>query len=386
MTAVSQSSIGRLAELDSLRGLMAIWVYISHVLFIVGAGNFGPIGIIKNGSIAVYVFIILSGYAISSSIMNSRASYSQYLLRRLARLYPIYLVGLLLGIMSSAAYPPLLTSLGWADKAEVARLVSRVRDEHSHFLAHLLAHLALIHGAIPNQMLNQSALSFNGPAWSLSLEMQFYVVAPVLVACLLSGRAPGLIIIAAVALTGNFLGHFFPYVGSFLPQSVGWFVLGILTAIHLPKLVDRPTTLFQISLAIFSVAMISHDLSILLPIIIWLGVMIGCTYKNYFTSAFRLFMSWPPLVKFGEASYSFYILHMPILIIWGSLLIQHIHLNNKWSYAAALSASFPITGTAAILSYELFEKRINTWAKRTFAGPVERSVSVVEGLQSLPLA
>jgi peptidoglycan/LPS O-acetylase OafA/YrhL len=198
---------------------------------------------------------------------------------------------------------------------------------------------------------------------------------------LVAARAVGLIATAAVALLGCFLQRFYPYIPSFLPQSIGWFLLGILTAIHLPTLVDRPVSLIQIALALFAASAVSQNPHIIIPISIWIGVIIVCSIHNNWSAKIRACMSWTPLVKFGEASYGFYIIHMPVMILCGSFLAKNAHINNKWLYAAALSVSFPITAGAAILSYEVVEKRINEWAKRAFAGPVERPVLVAGGIR-----
>jgi len=52
----------------------------------------------------------------------------------------------------------------------------------------LLAHLTMLHGAVPDQILPGSSITYLPPAWSISVEWQFYLVAPFLFAFL---KRPG---------------------------------------------------------------------------------------------------------------------------------------------------------------------------------------------------
>ena len=84
-----------LASLESLRGLLALWVLIAHV----------TARVISEGTISkahaqaplepllpVYVFMILSGFVIFSLLQREQESYGVFVVRRIFRLAPLFLV------------------------------------------------------------------------------------------------------------------------------------------------------------------------------------------------------------------------------------------------------------------------------------------------------
>lgn len=64
----------------------------------IGLGKTGPLSVLAKAGPAVTGFVMLSGFAIGTSLLNSRATYGQFMARRVARIYPIYFVGLVLMI------------------------------------------------------------------------------------------------------------------------------------------------------------------------------------------------------------------------------------------------------------------------------------------------
>ena len=84
----------RLPELDGLRGLLAVWVWLYHAPYISGDWNSLPevVRTFLGGDKAVDVFIILSGFVISLLLLREREPYRTFLWRRFLRLYPVYIV------------------------------------------------------------------------------------------------------------------------------------------------------------------------------------------------------------------------------------------------------------------------------------------------------
>ena len=94
----------RFHELDALRGLLALWVFVTHYLQELELQPATlPLKAALSGSIPVAVFMVLSGFAITRSLMADGHGYGGFMLKRLARLYPAYLIGLVLGTLSLPA-------------------------------------------------------------------------------------------------------------------------------------------------------------------------------------------------------------------------------------------------------------------------------------------
>ncbi|MBB4235106.1 acyltransferase family protein [Rhizobium esperanzae] len=351
-------------ELDSLRGFMALWVYISHILFISGKHDGRILGLMANGQHPVTVFIMLSGFAITTSLMRSPVPYWDYMGKRFFRIYPIYAIALVLGISTSHLYPDLLNSLNWANPGDISRIAARTEGEQTSFVAHLLAHITMFHGLVPDRLLYGAALTFNGALWSLSLEWQFYLVAPFIVAAFARPDRNWVWVglIAAIAFIGpKLFVHEFSQIPSFLPQRLSFFIVGILTALHFENLTKNP------GLAVAGAAVLFVLTYEPIPVAIWCFFVLAAAWPNNPVLGFfgRIFRH-PVFVEPGRRSYGFYAIHMPILIAWAVFLQQQGLAESKLIYGLALCLCLPVTLAVAWFSFDYFEWPINNWAKRFF--------------------
>ena len=84
--------------LDVLRGLLAIWVVLHHIVLF---GGFNPHVypwrlLAHHGQEAVAVFFILSGFAITKSLYARPQHLTSFLIARFWRIYPVYLIALVI--------------------------------------------------------------------------------------------------------------------------------------------------------------------------------------------------------------------------------------------------------------------------------------------------
>ncbi len=223
--------IGKIAELEGLRGILAWWVVISHLLLSAGINRqkwHGIFSAFYYNFVPVDVFIILSGLVVFLLLDQQQVTYRQFILRRFFRLYPVYLPCLILGgvgyWLTTTLSPEVLAG------REPANFTERWQAIYSDIWIHLGSHLTMLHGMIPPRILPYSATSLLYPAWSISLEWQFYLIAPLLFRWV-TGSAirfwgMGVLLIAA-EFWGLRMDTYHP--PSFLPLKLSFFGIGAIT-------------------------------------------------------------------------------------------------------------------------------------------------------------
>jgi peptidoglycan/LPS O-acetylase OafA/YrhL len=214
MSTEKSSNMQHISELDGLRGLLAIWVLVYHGLTISDNIKILPAKLAEviDGSHAVEVFIIMSGFVITRLLVVSQEKYSQFIFRRLVRIYPTYLIAISLSI--------LFQILGWMP----------VKVLPSEIIAYALSHITILFGALPESIPGSGSKILN-PAWSISLEWQFYLIAPLLIGFLKDSRAA--ILVSAICLFSSrlfsplFYSLNIKFSGAFLLSSLSLFWVGI---------------------------------------------------------------------------------------------------------------------------------------------------------------
>ena len=154
-------------SLTGLRGIAAVYVVMFH--FFIGQRFTNPITtMLAHGYLAVDVFFVLSGFVMTLTYSHLfdrghfLSSYGKFLGKRIARVYPLYLVGTLCALV--------LVRYGILEPP------------------HLPLKLALLW----NLMMVQAwgiCESLDGPGWSISAEWAAYLLYPVFLLCLMRNRA-----------------------------------------------------------------------------------------------------------------------------------------------------------------------------------------------------
>lgn len=123
---------------------------------------------LRSGTLAVDVFIILSGFVIASLLGRERLPWLPFMVRRWFRLFPAYAVCLLLGFFALGAMGRLGDAANLGDVGTLIR--SRWVQTEDHLAAHAAAHALMLHGVLPNEILPYSTGAFVDAAWSISLR------------------------------------------------------------------------------------------------------------------------------------------------------------------------------------------------------------------------
>jgi peptidoglycan/LPS O-acetylase OafA/YrhL len=187
-------------------------VVVVHVFWL--AGYTGAIQA-RAGAYAVDGFIILSGFVITQLLVAKNEPYGIFIFRRFIRLFPAFVVCLAIALLVRPF------TFGTAPSELI-----REASENRYFWWHLGAHASLIHGLVPTAWLPLSQLAFLPPGWSISLEFQLYLVAPLVLWWLGRFGVKGLIVLAvASAVTfvpevASRLNAIWSTTGAFMPQRI----------------------------------------------------------------------------------------------------------------------------------------------------------------------
>ena len=365
-------------NIDGLRAWLAWIVVLSHVTLHTGTDIRWPlIEKLEIGGVwSVCLFIIISGFVITHLLMEKQESYLPYISRRFLRIYPIYFVCLLLGIGATYLHMQAFADRPWGAIVPQSGLLGLEVESlgNGDFLRHLAAHLALFHGAISNHVLPASAYMFLGPAWSLSLEWQFYLVAPLVMVGLRTRRGQWLVSLATVAAYAAYqqgwLGQFFD--PSVLPGAGLYFAVGIATRLLFAKLPEFETYPLAALIIALGFCLMSHALA---PFVMWAafvawlrtapaiseaGSPVDAVLNAAFNSKTARYL--------GTRSYSTYLIHEPIIHTVVFICIKYFALGLLPTLFITLPVTVASTLIASAVLYRVVESPAIALGKRLFTG------------------
>ena len=336
----------RFEGFDGLRGWLAWMVVLHHVLFFTGLGApWLPTRLVMQaGILAVFVFVILSGFVITHLVVEKNEPYGLYIARRAYRLYPIYLFTLLLGIVTTfLAFRTFLTPDGAPDPSALATIpypqVINLAFQNATlrggtYITHLALHLTMLHGVFAQSFLPDAAIMFLAPAWSLSLEWQFYLVAPFVVRAARRRLLAVGLVAATLVLTWLCDQKVFGWWGmpSFLPAVSLYFAIGIASRLLLPRERLRLSWAAAAAPALLAIGFIALG-AWRLPAEVWLvflaaalvasrGGRLGEPVRRVFQVLFESRLA----SHLGRASYSTYLVHFPLMQIAMYLAVRVLSL------------------------------------------------------------
>jgi peptidoglycan/LPS O-acetylase OafA/YrhL len=326
----------RVDELDGLRvrALLALWVVACHILSWCGyydvrfPGHLGTLWwTFLGGSSAVDTFMILSGFAISFLLNSRPQAYLEFMTGRFFRLYPVYLVCLLLGLASLCCIPTILQTAPWKSTSYFWWVQFRYTSESTHLGQHILWHLTLLNGLLPTRLLHASAASLLSPAWSITLEWQYYLIAPFIARRIRSGTFAFALILLSI-FGAQFAQAHYDMPAAFLPTELPLFLIGI-GSYHLYAWFCREglphSSLYALPAAAFLAFGIFsewHWAALSIWAMAFGSIFVrGNDFASTGFSLVRRLLLHPVLQQLGRMSYCIYLIHWPIIIFFVYLFL-----------------------------------------------------------------
>jgi peptidoglycan/LPS O-acetylase OafA/YrhL len=340
-------------QIDGLRFVAIMSVLLYHIQGFVQAkaGFDGQTAngllqrILREGNFGVPLFFALSGYILCRPFLGGRqVSLRRYFTRRLTRLEPPYLISL---------------ALVFAAKVLVAGVA------FGEMMPHLLASLVYGHNLAYGEH-----STVNGVTWSLEIEWQFYLIAPVLFAIISRSstalRHAGLL--ASMALGGwaylSGVEH-----GGRVELSIlsyfGFFAAGIWVAVMDEDHASFGRDSFAFDLlgviawiATITVLLGSWNLAVFLPALTALIVL--CGLRGYL---FRKLLGWWPIYCIGAMCYSIYLYHFFVVSAVGHLYAGLVGWGTSpdMTLLAFIVVAAPLVLLACAVPYLLVERPFMVW-------------------------
>jgi peptidoglycan/LPS O-acetylase OafA/YrhL len=349
-------------------------------------------GVLSSGYLGVSLFFVLSGFILTYNYLDAegrmRGDRVRFWAARVARVYPVYLLALLIALPSVGRWiqHTVRTDSAATATAKVAAVVG--------------LNTTLLQAWVP-----PTVPPWNAPGWSLAVEMFFYALFPLLAPRVArsGGRRPGWVggslWLAALAVPAAYcLLARDPYLSPLgaRPEDMTLTVLKYFPLLHLPQMLlgvgagpvfvrrdgfdsgsrRRWGLVADLSVAVYVLGLgatpllpypLLHD-GLLAPL--YALIIFGLAAGDGVVSGA---LSRPALVLLGEASYALYLLHQPVgariykfLQLAGLLDVPHL------SAAAGAAVSL----AASLLVLRLFEEparqAIRRWSDVRFARGTQR--------------
>jgi len=315
------SSGGFIPEIDGLRFIAIFSVILFHLSEFLKVKDLTSYAdstdysvlkyIISHGHLGVPLFFVISGFILGIPFakyhfgQTGPVSLKKYFLRRLTRLEPPYIVAMTILLFGAVFVAEILTF----EKGMISYLTSLIYS-HNIIFPDILPEL-------------------NGAAWSLEIEVQFYILAP-LMAYVFSVRSPlkrrAVLILTAIFFLAfnNFSLNPFRFLS--IIDYIHYFIAGFLLAdlyTSSSKILPRTrydflfTSILFITIWLFDEGDINSNLYSFLWHTVQTASIFFFYYYVLFNKTFRL-LSNSFITAIGGMCYSIYLLHASIFSLFGN--------------------------------------------------------------------
>lgn len=317
--------------LDGVRGLLALLIAVYHTVW---RSNLGQNSLLNNGPAVVDIFFVLSGFIMyrlyCDKLTNAEDALS-YMKKRFARIYPLHLAMLLVMVVfASLRVVAHVIGIANYEQGEILPFGTGAAETMSSFFGHL---------TLTHSMGVFDQLSYNVPSWSISAEFFAYLTFAVTMVLFRPKKGSHILFICAgICLTYYSLAQVKPdlninYDLGFVRCLAGFFT-GVVTAWVLqsayPKFKGGQANGFNLIATLIEIGAVCTML---------LFISQASGTQQFFIAPFAFVfvfifalgkgsvskcLSGPICRYLGKISYSIYMVHFLIAIIFGVIAEQII--------------------------------------------------------------
>ena len=346
-----RDEVGFIAPIEGLRGIAVLWVLAFHYV-VVREASFAadpwirmavsdPVAniAVHHGYLGVDLFFLITGFLLTLPWFRHAAeareppAAREFYRRRIYRILPAYYVQLLFLFLICV---PLLRDLTYW------------KTDLAYYLVNFGAHVTMLHYTTP---ITSASISLNGALWTLALEAQYYLILPLLAPLFVRAAWPTALALfgAAIAWHWAAMHDLAPLVafemaigaawnlpeatirhllGTQLPAYLAHFAAGIMAGRawlawrgREPGMTENVAGLLA-ALAAIAVLFRMHapggvwfgDFNwVLIPVAMGVAMVTLVSTGNPLA---RPLLANPPLAFVGRISYSVYLYHLPLLLLW----------------------------------------------------------------------
>ncbi len=348
-------------SLTSLRFIAALGVFFHHTYGFLSPSILTPIqNFIKYffyGHIGVTFFYVLSGFIISYSFVrhqkNGIFGYSDFLVFRVSRLFPVHILSMILFIVCFGVY---------------------LTPETIH-LPSFFSNLFLIHAFIPEQVYY---FSFNSVSWSISSELFFYVAFCFLVRLktkyllMLFLSILSVVVYTLISPPESVPAHWLFYINPIfrLPDFIAgmllcrFFLSTSFTPNYFLGSLIEIGSIVLLAITLFVASNFVSDMNLKFDIM-FIPAMIAIVMAfSYNAGVLSKLLSNRIAILLGEASFSFYMIHG--IVISKLLALTAPSPDSYKSVFLTIGTALCISTFVSILIYKKFELPLNRAIRRSW--------------------
>lgn len=305
---------------------------------------------------AVDVFIILSGFVIFFMINTKKQNYIEYITQRAFRIFPIYLLATFASILLIGFTKDMFSLI--PEGALTQGRINTINAFLENPIPHVMAHITLLQGLIPSGVLPFAANTIIGQAWSVSIEWQFYIIAPFIFILMKMNKKPSLniylfLMVFSLVAMGMILKN-----GAFISSKLPMFFVGFLSFFFYRDYSDKFNR--QELITIYAVIIILSTLVLkgeAMAIVIWFTALFSTLISavNQQKSFISKVLTNKYILYIGKISYSIYMVHM-IAVAVSIYVLHKISVFNFAWYISLPLISIAITIAISVITYNTIEK------------------------------